>query len=108
MNIDNRTDLGLTDTAGGCSCSATGSAVEAPTAASAVTAEVLVAGMTCAHCVMSVTEELSAIEGVDGVSVDLNAGGASRVTIRSAAPVDAAAIADAVEEAGYSLTGSAS
>lgn len=38
-----------------------------------------VTGMTCGHCVASVTEELSAIEGVSDVSVDLGTG-AVRVT----------------------------
>ena len=57
--------------------------------------------MTCSHCVMSVQEELAAIDGVESVSVDLNAGGTSRVTIHSAAPIDAARVRAAVEEAGY-------
>ncbi|MGC5169021.1 heavy-metal-associated domain-containing protein [Microbacterium sp. DT81.1] len=67
--------------------------------------EILVAGMTCAHCAMSVKEELTALEGVESVSVDLNAGGASRVTIESVAPLDAATVQAAVEEAGYTLAG---
>jgi copper chaperone CopZ len=66
--------------------------------------DVLVSGMTCSHCVMSVTEELTAIEGVQTVSVDLNPGGASRVTIAHSAPIDDATVQAAVEEAGYSLT----
>ncbi|WP_019178950.1 heavy-metal-associated domain-containing protein [Microbacterium yannicii] len=108
MNIDNRDDLGLKDSAG-CACCSTASAPAIEDAStSAVSSEVLVAGMTCSHCVMSVTEELTAIEGVEGVEVDLNAGGTSRVTIRSATPVDTAAVAAAVEEAGYSLAGSSS
>ena len=69
----------------------------------AVTSAVFVSGMTCSHCVSSVTEELSAIEGVDDVSVELNAGGASRVEIRSSAPIADAEIQSAVEEAGYTL-----
>jgi copper chaperone CopZ len=56
--------------------------------------------------VSSVTEELCAIDGVENVTVDLNAGGESRVTIYSAAPVDSAAVKAAVEEAGYALVGS--
>ena len=43
------------------------------------------------------------IEGVDDVSVKLNAGGASRVEIRSSAPIADAEIQSAVEEAGYTL-----
>ena len=53
----------------------------------------------------AIAEEISAIDGVDNVSVDLNAGGTSRVTIHSAAPIDAARVRAAVEEAGYALAG---
>ena len=34
-----------------------------------------VAGMTCAHCVAAVTEEVSALAGVSAVDIDLHAGG---------------------------------
>jgi copper chaperone CopZ len=60
-----------------------------------------VSGMTCGHCVSSVTEELSEIEGVEGVQVVLETG---EVTVTSAAPLDRASVAAAVEEAGYALT----
>ncbi|HCJ49909.1 MAG TPA: hypothetical protein DHW40_11360, partial [Microbacterium sp.] len=62
--------------------------------------------MTCSHCVSSVTEELTALDGVENVTVDLNAGGTSRVTIHSAGPIDSDAVKAAVEEAGYTLAGS--
>ncbi|TQM09854.1 heavy-metal-associated domain-containing protein [Pseudonocardia kunmingensis] len=61
-----------------------------------------VTGMTCEHCVASVTEEISEIDGVNDVAVDL-AAGAVRVT--STRPVDEARIRAAVEEAGYQLAG---
>jgi len=57
-----------------------------------------VTGMTCGHCVSSVTEEVGAVPGVTGVEVDL-ATGRLRVTAGS---VDDAAILAAVAEAGYS------
>jgi copper chaperone CopZ len=60
-----------------------------------------VTGMTCAHCVASVTEELSEIDGVQDVQVVLDAG---EVTVTSATPLDRATVAAAVEEAGYALT----
>lgn len=66
----------------------------------------LVSGMTCAHCVSSVTEELSEIDGVQSVTVDLNAGNVSRVMVASDAPVDADTIRAAVTEAGYELVDS--
>lgn len=56
-----------------------------------------VTGMTCGHCVMTVTEAISAVPGVSGVQVDLASGRAS-VT---GSEVDASAVADAVAAAGY-------
>jgi copper chaperone len=61
-----------------------------------------VTGMTCSHCVASVTEEISEIEGVTDVAVDLPTGA---VTVTSTKPVDDADIRAAVEEAGYQLAG---
>jgi copper chaperone len=59
-----------------------------------------VKGMTCEHCVRSVTEEVSTVAGVSGVEVDLARG---RVTVDSDRPVDDAAVRAAVEEAGYEV-----
>jgi copper chaperone CopZ len=56
--------------------------------------------MNCGHCAASVREEVSRIAGVTGVEVDVASG---RVTIDSTRELDAAAIKDAVEEAGYQL-----
>ena len=61
-----------------------------------------VTGMTCGHCVASVTEEISEIDGVTDVAVDLPTGA---VTVTSSAPLDNAAVRAAVEEAGYQLAG---
>ncbi|MFB9074347.1 heavy-metal-associated domain-containing protein [Citricoccus parietis] len=58
-----------------------------------------VEGMTCGHCVTSVTEELSALDGVATVDVDLVPGGVSTVTVTG--PVAPAAVRAAIEEAGY-------
>ena len=59
-----------------------------------------VTGMTCDHCVASVTEEISEIDGVTAVAVDLPSGA---VTVTSTTPVEAAAVRAAVEDAGYTL-----
>lgn len=64
-----------------------------------------VTGMTCEHCVGAVTEELTALKGVSAVSVDLVAGGTSTVTVESSSELDSAAVAEAVDEAGYALAG---
>lgn len=62
---------------------------------------VSISGMTCGHCVNSVTEELTALPAVQDVSVELNAGGISTATITSAAALSVAEISEAVAEAGY-------
>ncbi len=62
-------------------------------------------GMTCAHCVQSVTDELSALPGVKDVSVELNAGQTSEVTVVSDDPLDTESVRAAIDEAGYSLAG---
>ena len=59
-----------------------------------------VQGMTCGHCVASVTEEVSGIAGVSDVAVDLESGA---VTVTSESPLDIATVKAAVEEAGYEL-----
>ena len=59
-----------------------------------------VTGMTCAHCVHAVTEELARLDGVTGVSVDLVAGGESKVTVTSDAPLEPEAVVAALDEAG--------
>jgi len=67
------------------------------------TTTIQVTGMTCGHCVSAVTEELTQLPGVTGVVVDLVAGGTSPVTVTSEQPLDDAAVAAAVDEAGYEL-----
>lgn len=66
-----------------------------------------VTGMTCDHCVRAVTTELAAVPGVHGVKVELNAGGTSVVRVRSADPLAEDDVRSAVEEAGYTLGGTA-
>ena len=64
------------------------------------TQTITVTGMTCGHCVASVTEEISELAGVEGVEVDLAEGA---VTITSSQPLDPTAVRAAVEEAGYAV-----
>lgn len=109
------TELALADASGAdasCSCCAipdasASASISADAAASAadglVSAEYAVAGMTCGSCVRHVSAELGALEGVDSVDVALVAGGVSTVTVRSSTPLADAAVAAAVEEAGYEV-----
>ena len=64
----------------------------------ATISEYLVTGMTCQHCVSAVTEEISAIEGVTDVQVDLATG---RVSVTSTVALDDATVHAAIDEAGY-------
>ena len=112
LGLTARTDLGLTDVnatgscgcghgGGGCACGGHGASGNAM--ATDVVTELSVAGMTCAHCVKSVTEELAEIYGVNGVDVTLNPQGVSTVRVLSEAPLDKAHVTAAIEEAGYTL-----
>lgn len=67
-----------------------------------MTSTYTVKGMTCEHCVQSVTEEVSEVPGVRGVEVDLPSG---QVTVSSDHEVDDAAVRAAVTEAGYEVVG---
>ena len=69
------------------------------------TIELSVDGMTCGHCVMSVTEELTELPGVKNVEVILNSGGTSKVTVLTDKPLEDSALGDAVSEAGFTLVG---
>jgi copper chaperone CopZ len=64
------------------------------------TNEYTVTGMTCGHCVASVTEEVQEIAGVTDVQVDLATG---NLRFTSEQPVSDADVRAAVEEAGYQL-----
>ncbi|MEI6373597.1 MAG: heavy metal-associated domain-containing protein [Actinomycetes bacterium] len=65
-----------------------------------ITVEVKVVGMTCGHCVNAVTEEVSAVAGVDSVNVDLESG---QITITSDTSLDLDEVEAAIVEAGYSV-----
>ncbi|KMO67167.1 copper chaperone CopZ [Mycobacterium sp. BK558] len=64
------------------------------------TTTISVEGMTCGGCANSVRAELSHIPGVHDVDIDLSHG---TVTIASDAPIVAADLRSAIEEAGYQL-----
>lgn len=59
-----------------------------------------VEGMSCDHCVRAVTAEVSLIDGVTQVDVDLATG---EVAVTSEAPLAAEDVHAAVDEAGYEL-----
>ena len=64
-----------------------------------MTSTFTVAGMTCSHCVASVSEEVAEVTGVDSVEVDLARG---RLTV-SGDGVRDEDVRAAVAEAGYEV-----
>lgn len=66
------------------------------------TAVYIVEGMSCGHCVGSVTEEVGAVAGVTGVEVDLES---KKVAVTGEGPIDDAAVRAAIDEAGYEVAG---
>ena len=65
-----------------------------------VTSTYTVTGMTCGHCVSSVTEELGEVAGVTGVDVVLETGA---VNVTSDRELDSAEVVEAVTEEGYKV-----
>ena len=109
MTTNESIDLAATTTStsggccggGGCGCS--GGANKAAPAIVSVRTDISVDGMTCGHCVSSVTEELGEVAGVDSATVDLVKGGTSLVSVHSAAPLSVPELEAAIAEAGYTV-----
>lgn len=105
------TNLDLTDvsapTGGGCcgggGCGCSGGAARSTPAVVGVRVDFAVEGMTCAHCVSSVTEELSEVAGVDNVTVTLVKDGVSTVSVHSTTVPEIPALEAAIAEAGYTV-----
>jgi len=55
------------------------------------------AGMTCSHCKTAVTEEVTKVDGVRSVEVDLD----TKLVQVHGTDLDAAAVLSAIDEAGY-------
>lgn len=66
-----------------------------------ITESFTVTGMTCGHCVQAVTTEVLMVAGVERVDIDLESGVVSVTSQAGVAPAD---IAEAVEEAGYTVS----
>ncbi len=56
-----------------------------------------VPAMSCGHCKASVTEEVSAVDGVEDVDVDLD----TKLVVVRGRGLDEAKVREAIEEAGY-------
>jgi copper chaperone CopZ len=88
----------LASTASGCGCCSTETPARSITGG---TAEYALEGLTCGHCVQTVQNAVTAVDGVDSASVALVPGGVSYLSISGSAPD--AAVREAVTAAGYSL-----
>ncbi|MEV4949989.1 cation transporter [Streptomyces sp. NPDC053755] len=86
---------------GGCS---TGAGEATTAAADATTTVYAVTGMTCGHCKTAITTSVGELAGVLSVDVDVSGG---RVTVTTGGEPDDSAIAAAIDDAGYALTGRA-
>jgi copper chaperone len=62
-----------------------------------------VKGMSCQHCVMSVTKALNQLEGIQNIQVDLQKG---EVRFDNTKDVASSRIAKAIEVAGYEVVSS--
>lgn len=62
------------------------------------TTEYTVTGMTCSHCERSVTQEVSALPGVESVDVSAATG---LLKVSASVELDDAQVLAAVDEAGY-------
>lgn len=63
-------------------------------------ATIKIKGMSCNHCVMSVTKALNEIDGIKNVKVDLNKGEASFDEVK---PVSMDTVRECIEKAGYEV-----
>lgn len=68
-----------------------------------ITTTYQVTGMTCQHCVNAVTEEVTTLDSVTSVAIELHPETISLVTVTSDAPLDLANVLAAIDEAGYEL-----
>ena len=92
----------------GCSCCGPASHVDTASipatgesSAGGASSSYQVTGLTCGHCVKSVTQALQALPQVDDVQIDLASGGVSTVTVTGVVPPEM--VRRAVEEAGYTV-----
>ncbi|MEU9015276.1 cation transporter [Streptomyces sp. NPDC048479] len=91
-------------TGSGCCCGGACGAGAADVQIGGVTTVYQVTGMTCGHCEGAVSSEISQLPGVTSVEAVASTG---QVTVISEAPLDDAAVREAVDEAGYELVGQA-
>ncbi|MET4095072.1 heavy-metal-associated domain-containing protein [Arthrobacter sp. UYCu712] len=84
----------------GCGCCSTGARTTTPPAARGPVYSL--EGLTCGHCVQTVEKAVACVDGVESATVELVAGGTSRLAVAGTASADT--VRAAVTGAGYSFT----
>ncbi|WP_256471944.1 heavy-metal-associated domain-containing protein [Pseudarthrobacter cellobiosi] len=98
---DSQTELPLVAAeSSGCSCCSTPSTSQSSSAPAGT--DHFVDGLTCGHCVETVENAVTALDGVAKASVELVPDGTSRLTVSGSHTE--ASVRNAVTAAGYSLT----
>lgn len=62
-----------------------------------------VSGLSCSSCVDAITKKLAALQGVEGVRIELVSGGLSTVAVSSVRPIDDEQIREAIDDAGFDV-----
>ena len=62
-----------------------------------------VSGLSCSSCVDAITKKLTALQGVEGVRIELVSGGLSTVAVSSFGPIDDEQIREAIDDAGFDV-----
>jgi copper chaperone len=95
----NRYQLPLAQAAAGCSCC---SSEPSNSVTDTGAVEFTVEGLTCGHCVRTVEDAVTALDGVESASVELVSGGRSRLYVSGKAA--GADVREAVTSAGYTAS----
>lgn len=64
-----------------------------------------VTGLSCTSCVDAITKRLTAVDGVQDVTIELNSGGESIVSITSHPLIDEVVAREVIDDAGFDVVG---
>jgi copper chaperone len=97
------------DNGGGCACCTPADTAIAPPEQDSAPAQITafgVEGMTCSHCAKRVTDASNILENVSDAQVQLVPAGSSTVTVATDRLLLPSTVRTAIEEAGYTVSGS--
>lgn len=64
-----------------------------------------VSGLSCQSCVDAIAKKLTDVDGIDDVTITLNSGGESIVSIASQRTIDDALAREVIDDAGFDVVG---